>query len=75
MRIKLHTIMAGPAGTLSPGEHEVADAVGLVLCASGFATSLEHGKPPAKRTPVIESAAIESAERAVIDKPKKHKPA
>lgn len=75
MRIKLHTIMAGPEGALSPGEHEVADAVGLVLCASGFADSLEHGKPQAKRTPIIESAAIESAERAVMPKPSKHKPA
>jgi len=67
MRIKLHTIMAGPAGALLPGEHEVADDVGLALCTSGFAESLEADRPP--EFPPIESAAIQPPEHAVLPKP------
>ncbi len=72
MRIKLHTILAGPTIALFPGEHPVADELGSVLCNAGFAKSLEAGRQPG--LPPIESAAIEPPEHAVLPKPKKRKP-
>lgn len=67
-------------GALLPGEHEVADDVGLGLCAAGYAEPVGAALVAALVAPTrgaptaIESAAIEPPEHVVLPKPKKHKP-
>lgn len=67
MKIKLHTVMAGPDGVRQPGEHEVGEEQGTDLVLSGHAVRLD-GPVPAP----IETA-VDAAPENATDGPKRKK--
>ena len=44
-RVRLKTVLAGPAGTKQPGEHEFEDDVARDLIAGGYAEELPEPEP------------------------------
>ena len=66
MRVKLHTLMAGPDGVNPPGSViEVADAVGRELILNNQAERVDV--IPARRRSAIERAAIVPTETTSAD--------
>ena len=59
MRVLLKTLLAGPNGVRSPGEHEVSNEEGAALCAAGYATPLHASE--------VERAVVAPVEQAVIE--------
>jgi hypothetical protein len=57
MKIRMKTILAGPAGTLDVGDHDLPTDEALRLVACGVAISLEPPPVPEE----IETAATEQA--------------
>lgn len=80
MKILLKNIIAGPSGTYSPGVADVPDDFARQLVAGGYAELLPLDEPvpsPAPEPepePIIESAAIEPEETAMLPKAKPRPP-
>jgi len=59
MRIRLATIYAGPAGTYSPGIHDLPDELALPLLAGGYASRVDApGVSPAVDAVALDPAAV-----------------
>ena len=76
MKVRLKTQSAGPNGSFAPGIHDIPEAFARQLVEGGFAEALEdEAGPPEPPPAVIETAAIEPAEKAVIPKAHPRAPA
>jgi hypothetical protein len=71
MKIKLHTLSAGPLGVLHPGVHDVKDKEGRQLIDGGYA--VEVGKPdlPVSPSPTVQTAVFRPTETATAGPAKK----
>jgi len=73
MKVKMLTTAAGPDGVWMAGQViDLSDDIAKVFVEEGYAEVIQIPKP--KAVPVIETAAIEQPEKAVVSKkPKKRK--
>ena len=72
-RIKLLTLLAGPSGSLAPGDHEVSDKLAKDLVAAGCAEILPDEEPePEKPEPKkeLETADDKQEKREEAVKPR-----
>ncbi|QDV34023.1 hypothetical protein [Tautonia plasticadhaerens] len=46
MRVRLHSLAAGPDGVLQPGEHDLAEAFARALVAGGYAVPIDADATP-----------------------------